>query len=394
MSKGIFFNKIRNKIIFTMILFLTISTLAFFLILNFGEEFFYKHFHSNQMNPFFNLRNEIKLESKDYESIAPIKISLDPIEFSESKELKHTSFNIFLFCSLVFVIAFYIVSLAFLFDKRIKYLEYISQSLKGISEGDFQIKLKVNGNDELSFLADGINIMAEKLQEKFLEERELLQSKNELITNLSHDLKSPLTSIIGYTTLINESKNINNEEKIYAETILKNSMRLKNRLEELFELTKLNSPKLVLNYEMINISKLIRQYHKEQESILNQVGLSSKILVEEDVYFNINIENFIRVFDNIYANAIKYATKPSEFGVELSRVEGKTLIIFKNYFENASSINLSKIFDEFYREDEARTDKDGTGLGLFIVRKIIDLHKGRVWAEIEENKYFLIKIEL
>ena len=124
------------------------------------------------------------------------------------------------------------------------------------------------------------------------------------------------------------------------------------------------------------------------------MGLSSKILVEEDVYFNINIENFIRVFDNIYANAIKYATKPSEFGVELSRVEGKTLIIFKNYFENASSINLSKIFDEFYREDEARTDKDGTGLGLFIVRKIIDLHKGRVWAEIEENKYFLIKIEL
>ena len=307
MSKGIFFNKIRNKIIFTMILFLTISTLAFFLILNFGEEFFYKHFHSNQMNPFFNLRNEIKLESKDYESIAPIKISLDPIEFSESKELKHTSFNIFLFCSLVFVIAFYIVSLAFLFDKRIKYLEYISQSLKGISEGDFQIKLKVNGNDELSFLADGINIMAEKLQEKFLEERELLQSKNELITNLSHDLKSPLTSIIGYTTLINESKNINNEEKIYAETILKNSMRLKNRLEELFELTKLNSPKLVLNYEMVNISKLICQYHKEQESILNQVGLSSKILVEEDVYFNINIGVTIIFTRSLFANQGSYS---------------------------------------------------------------------------------------
>jgi len=252
--------------------------------------------------------------------------------------------------------------------------------------------LKVDGNDEISFLANRINMMAEKIQEKFEEERLLEKSKNTLIANLSHDLKSPLTSIIGYLTLVKGSANLTATEKSYIETIFKNSQRLKNRLDELFEFTKLNNTNLKLNCERVNISKLTKQYHQEQNSILETLEFKTAYDIEENIYLNIDVERFIRIFDNVYTNVKKYGTKPGEFFVKLYKKENKVYLSFKNYFVNYTEIDLVRIFDEFYRADEARSDKDSAGLGLFIVKRIVELHNGRVWADIED-KYFIVNIE-
>lgn len=373
-----FFTKIRNKIILTMLVSLVCSYIVFFTIAELGATLIFKGF-------------ETYLDQGEDDKI-PTGNSAEK-EIAKQLDKKDMIFNVYLISVLIFIFIFFIISLAFLFDKRTKYLKYITSSLSGLTEGNFYIKLKVDGNDEISFLADRINMMAEKIQEKFEEERLLEKSKNTLIANLSHDLKSPLTSIIGYLTLVKESNNLTNIEKSYMETIFKNSLRLKTRLDELFEFTKLNNSNLILNYESINISKLTRQYHQEQNSILETMGFKTNLSIEENIYMNIDVEKFIRIFDNIYTNVKKYATLPGEFTVSLAKNTEKIFLSFKNYLINFKEIDLIKIFDEFYRADEARSDKDSAGLGLFIVKRIVELHNGRVWADIEQNKYFCINIE-
>lgn len=373
-----FFTKIRNKIILTMLVSLICSFIAFFTIAELGASFIFKGFET-----YLNRVEDTKVPTDNSKEK----------EIAKQLDKKYIIFNVYLVAVLIFIFIFFIISLAFLFDKRTKYLKYITSSLAGLSDGDFYIKLKVDGNDEISFLADRINMMAEKIQEKFEEERLLEKSKNTLIANLSHDLKSPLTSIIGYLTLVKESNNLTNIEKSYIDTIFKNSLRLKTRLDELFEFTKLNNANLKLNYEKVNISKLTRQYHQEQNSILEAMGFKTNVNIEENIYMDIDVERFIRIFDNIYTNVKKYATVPGEFTVNLTKDSESVSLSFKNYLVNFKEIDLIKIFDEFYRADEARSDKDSAGLGLFIVKRIVELHNGRVWADIEKNKYFCINIE-
>ena len=373
-----FFTKIRNKIILTMLVSLICSFIAFFTIAELGASFIFKGFET-----YLNQVEDTKLPTDNNKEK----------EIEKELDKKYIIFNVYLVAVLIFIFIFFIISLAFLFDKRTKYLKYITSSLAGLTDGDFYIKLKVDGNDEISFLADRINMMAEKIQEKFEEERLLEKSKNTLIANLSHDLKSPLTSIIGYLTLVKESNNLTNIEKSYIDTIFKNSLRLKTRLDELFEFTKLNNTNLKLNYERVNISKLTRQYHQEQNSILESMGFKTNVNIEENIYMDIDVERFIRIFDNVYTNVKKYATVPGEFSVNLTKDSEKVSLSFKNYLVNFKEIDLIKIFDEFYRADEARSDKDSAGLGLFIVKRIVELHNGRVWADIEKNKYFCINIE-
>ena len=371
-----FFTKIRNKIILTMLVSLICSFIAFFTIAELGASFIFKGFET--------YLNDVETNEVQKNNEKEIEKELDK---------KYIIFNVYLVAVLIFIFIFFIISLAFLFDKRTKYLKYITSSLAGLTEGDFYIKLKVDGNDEISFLADRINMMAEKIQEKFEEERLLEKSKNTLIANLSHDLKSPLTSIIGYLTLVKGSSNLSDIEKSYIDTIFKNSLRLKTRLDELFEFTKLNNANLKLNLEKVNISKLTRQYHQEQNSILEAMGFNIKTEITEDIFMEIDVERFIRIFDNIYTNVKKYGTIPGEFCVKLNENQGKIFLSFKNYLENFKEIDLIKIFDEFYRADEARSDKNSAGLGLFIVKRIVELHGGVVWANIEENKYFCVNIE-
>lgn len=372
-----FFTKIRNKIILTMLISLICSFIAFFTIAELGASYIFKGFET-----YLNSSESTQMRTNNSKEV----------DIAKELDKKYLIFNVYLVAVLVFIFIFFIVSLAFFFDKRTKYLKYITSSLAGMSKGDFYIKLKVDGNDEISFLANRINMMAEKIQEKFEEERLLEKSKNTLIANLSHDLKSPLTSIIGYLTLVKGSANLTATEKSYIETIFKNSQRLKNRLDELFEFTKLNNTNLKLNCERVNISKLTKQYHQEQNSILETLEFKTAYDIEENIYLNIDVERFIRIFDNVYTNVKKYGTKPGEFFVKLYKKENKVYLSFKNYFVNYTEIDLVRIFDEFYRADEARSDKDSAGLGLFIVKRIVELHNGRVWADIED-KYFIVNIE-
>lgn len=367
-----FFTKIRNKIILTTLISLICSFIAFFYIVEIGANYIFKGV-------------EPLIEKPSH--------GRDNSEFSKELDKKYSIFNIYLITVLIFIFIFFIVSLAFFFDRRTKYLKYIIASLAGVSKGEYHVELKINGNDEISVLADRINIMAEKIQEKFEEERQLEKSKNLLIANLSHDLKSPLTSIIGYLTLVKGSPNLSESEKNYIETIFKNSQRLKTRLDELFEFTKLNNINIKLNFERVNISKLLKHYHKEQEFMLENLNFKVYSDIQESVFLDIDIEKFIRIFDNLYTNVQKYGSIPGEFFVTLKTNNNKLCLSFKNYFINYKEIDLIRIFDEFYRTDESRSDKDSAGLGLFIVKRIVELHNGRVWAEMEDNKYFLINIE-
>lgn len=367
-----FFTKIRNKIIFTMLISLICSFIVFFTIVELGANYIFK---------------DIDTQTEE------TAVSPQDLELSKELDKKYFIFNVYLVTVLIFIFIFFIVSLSFFFDKRTKYLKYIISALAGVSKGDFHIQLKINGNDEISVLADRINIMAKKIQEKFEEERQLEKSKNLLIANLSHDLKSPLTSIIGYLTLVKGSTNLNESEKTYIETIFKNSQRLKTRLDELFEFTKLNNINVKLNFERVNISKLLKHYHKEQEFMLKNLNFEVYSDIQEGVFLDIDIEKFIRIFDNLYTNVQKYGSIPGEFFVSLKIDSNKLCLSFKNYFINYKEIDLIRIFDEFYRTDESRSDKNSAGLGLFIVKRIVELHHGKVWAELEDNKYFLINIE-
>ncbi|MFJ7666809.1 sensor histidine kinase [Lysinibacillus sp. NPDC097195] len=267
--------------------------------------------------------------------------------------------------------------------KKILYLKLISDTVQHIASGQLGQTIDIKGKDELSQLAMNINYMSQELEHKFIQERQIEKEKNELITNISHDLRTPLTSIIGYLKLIKDGQYRHQEQlHEYFETIYSKSSRLKHLIDELFEFSRLSSPDVKLNLSRIDMTGLLQQIIGEYIPIFEEQQLTvEKSLTDEDIYVVIDIEKMVRVYENLFINAIKYSQKPSEILISFEAEEHTTILKVSNRIENPPKESINKMFERFFKGDNARKDAQGTGLGLSIAKRIMELHHGDIYAE-------------
>ncbi|UGW82778.1 MULTISPECIES: sensor histidine kinase [Bacillus] len=267
--------------------------------------------------------------------------------------------------------------------KKISYLKRITESVHHIANGKLGLTIRIESRDELTQLAQHINYMSEELESKFEHERELERAKSELISNVSHDLRTPLTSIIGYLDLLKkEQYNSKAQFQEYLETIYSKSQRLKYLIDELFEYTHLSSPDVILNRSKTDLSALLEQIVGEYFPMFEKEQLTvRKSITEEHVPVCIDIEKMVRVYDNLFMNALKYSIKPSELFINLKIKDEKAILKVSNKAENLPSDDINQLFERFFRGDKARTGHQGTGLGLAISKRIVELHSGHIHAD-------------
>ncbi|MHC1681454.1 MAG: sensor histidine kinase [Clostridiaceae bacterium] len=292
-------------------------------------------------------------------------------------------FGIFIAAIIVSIIIFLL-----LIRREIKYINYIKKQVKFIANRNLGATLEVRGQDELAELCESINYMSLELKRSFEKERELENTKNELITNISHDLRTPLTAIIGYLDILKNEKFDNKEsEKEYLNSTYNLSIKLKKLIDALFEYTRLSNSEIKLNLDRVDINAVLNQLLGECTPVFERKGLKIiKDFSEKEQIIEVDIEKIIRVFDNILSNAEKYSYTCSDILIKVKNNNDHILFSFLNKSDPISKENLSKVFDRFYRVDVSRTNKiPGSGLGLAISKRIVELHHGRIWIECSED---------
>lgn len=289
------------------------------------------------------------------------------------------------FIALIMSIIVFAIIFISITNKKMKYLDEIALGLKTIANENLNYRIREEGNDEIRNLACNINYMANEIKNKIESERNAEKTKSDLITNVSHDLRTPLTSIMGYIGLLKEEKYKSEDEmKEYLNIAFNKSEKLKMLIEDLFEYTKLNNEGIKINKTNVNLNELLAQLSEELMPLFeeNQLLLVNDSNKEEKVIVNVDAEKMVRVFENLLTNAIKYSFKPGKVILIVSKHNGYANVIIKNYGNNIPKEKIDKLFDRFYRTEESRnTQTGGTGLGLAIAKNIVMLHKGSIWAE-------------
>ncbi|WP_259417895.1 sensor histidine kinase [Bacillus toyonensis] len=293
--------------------------------------------------------------------------------------------------AMLFVFAFAIFTFIILFlilvRKKIVYLKLISDNVNDIANGKLGLTIGIKGKDELTQLAQNINYMSKELENTFEQERRLERTKNELITNVSHDLRTPLTSIIGYIDLLKRGQyNSKTQLQEYLETTYLKSQRLKYLIDELFEYTRLSGIDAKLNFNEVDLSGLLEQIVGEYIPIFEKESLNvQKSITEETIPIFMDVEKMVRVYENLFMNAIKYSMKPSELSVCLELIDNKAILKVSNKVEKPPVSDPNKLFERFFRGDKARKNDQGNGLGLAISKRIVELHNGNIHAEYKDG---------
>ncbi|MBF7810968.1 HAMP domain-containing sensor histidine kinase [Clostridium beijerinckii] len=291
--------------------------------------------------------------------------------------------------SFVLELVIFIVIFLIAINGRIKYLNYISKSVTNIKTQHYLNPIEIKGNDEIFQLAEDINTMSERLKENYEKEKKQEEAKNELIVAVSHDLKTPLTSVIGYLELLNKDKeSFTEKQQEFLKVAYEKSGNLKKLIDELFEYTKLSNNYVKLDKVPFNIAVLVNQIVGEHVLFLSEKNIKVEIeCAKNELIYEIDMQKFVRVIENLVKNAEKYSYKDSTFKIIMWDDEENIKLSFINEGDNINEEDLLKIFDEMYRIDKSRNAEiEGSGLGLPISKKIIELHGGRIWAECNDNK--------
>ncbi|WP_345784140.1 sensor histidine kinase [Paenibacillus lacisoli] len=214
----------------------------------------------------------------------------------------------------------------------------------------------------------------------------------ELITGISHDLRTPLTSIIGYIELL-KSNSFQNEEEYqrFVQNAYHRAVHLKEMLDDLFEYTRLTSNETLLKLQRIDISQLLNQLLFEFEPIANENNiLIEKRIKDSPVIALVDSEKMVRAIDNLLMNALKYSIKPGTVQVIMKTNEKQLMIQVENKGNPLTPEQVSKIFERFYKVDHSRTSEgiqSGAGLGLSIARNIVELHGGNLDFNHVDNSF-------
>lgn len=293
---------------------------------------------------------------------------------------------------IVYLITVLIFALYRFFSLKVENREKLYSSLDNIlDESSENVELP----DEMIKFSEKLNKIKYEyaLSKKMAKEAE--QKKNDLIMYMAHDLKTPLTSVIGYLTLLNEEKRISKDlQEKYMKIALDKSIRLEELTNQFFEITRYNLNDMPINKTQLNLSILFDQLIEEFYPMLEDRKLELKVNKPNTLIYNADGDKLARSFGNLLKNAISYSYENTVIEIEMIDNEDNIEVIFKNKGATIPEYKLERIFDKFYRADESRgTNSGGAGLGLAITKEIIELHNGTISANSEnETIEFVINL--
>ncbi|MBW7454817.1 sensor histidine kinase [Paenibacillus sepulcri] len=285
-----------------------------------------------------------------------------------------------------FLIVFIPLSIYFFFLLTKRYAAYfheISSGINLLASGDFNNRIHIPSKDEFGDIARDINLASEKLQQA-LERGDFAEnSKEQLVLNLAHDLRTPLTSVLGYLDFILQDDQLTSEQmKHYTSIAFNKSQRLEKLIDELFEITRMNYGKLVIDKKPIDLSELIIQLNEELYPVFEKNNLATRLNVTPHLTVSGDGDLLARVFENLLTNAIRYGKDGQFIDIHCNLEAEDVVVQVANYGDSIPPEELPHIFDMFFTGDEARTHHEGsTGLGLFIAKNIVTQHQGIISAQ-------------
>lgn len=217
--------------------------------------------------------------------------------------------------------------------------------------------------------------------------RESEQRKNDLVMYLAHDMKTPLTSVIGYLSLLNEAQDLpEDQQKKYTKISLEKAQRLEELINEFFDITRYNLQSIALEKEYFSLSVMLEQLADEFYPLLSSKGLHAELQLQPNLMVLADADKLARVFSNVLKNAVAYSEKNTTVFLYAWSDEQNVTVDIRNSGKQIPEHKLKSIFEKFYRLDSARSSKTGgTGLGLAIAREIVELHGGRIFATSSEQ---------
>lgn len=233
-----------------------------------------------------------------------------------------------------------------------------------------------------------LNLVRERALRDAAVAREAEQRKNDLIVYLAHDLKTPLTSVIGYLSLLRDEPQLSRELRDrYTGVALKKAERLEELINEFFDITRFNLSAISLEKERIDLTRLLEQSTYEFRPALQEKSLVWRLELQPGVLIYADGEKLSRVFDNLFRNAVNYSYPDSEISVCLACREGLACVQVRNHGRTIAPEKLERIFEQFFRLDSSRASATGgAGLGLAIAKEIVEKHGGRIKAESAEEE--------
>lgn len=260
-----------------------------------------------------------------------------------------------------------ILSVDKLYDKNVEYIS-LPAELDDVEKKLNHLKAESEKNERLA--------------------KESEEKKDNLIVYLAHDIKTPLTSMIGYLSLLDEIDDMPlKQRKKYTSVALNKSYKLEELINELFDIARFNSEHIVLEKEELKLNMMLEQIIDDFYPILNELGKSIQFHTEENIILMADPDKLSRVFNNLIKNAINYSKEESEIIINVKKEENNVLVEVKNVGKQISQEKLDKIFEKFYRLDSSRnSNTGGSGLGLAIAKDIVELHNGTITAQSDKNE--------
>lgn len=303
--------------------------------------------------------------------------------FTLSQSTALDVFVIMIFTVLLLLMYFILISHSF-----VTYVREIISGIERMKNGDFTEEIPVRGEDEFSEIADSINEMSRNLSQNMESQKVAERTKDELITNVAHDLRTPLTSILGYLDLLTQGDFLTDDQRQKYLSIVSNKARqLETLVKDLFDYTRYDKDKVKIKKEILDLNLFMPQIVDEfyPSFVDNQLECRTDFY---DGALNIegNGELLARAIGNLMSNAIKYGAEGKLVEVKTGRMDKMAFVAVINYGKIIPEEDLDKIFDKFYRVESSRSLKTGgTGLGLAIAKNIVTLHDGKIWATSDES---------
>jgi two-component system sensor histidine kinase VanS len=288
-------------------------------------------------------------------------------------------FNFFLIVNIPITIFFFFV----LTSRYAHYFNEISNGIHHLASGNFTNRIHISTQDEFGDIARDMNLASVKLQEAVERGDFAENSKDQLVLNLAHDLRTPLTSVLGYLDFILQDDQLTQDQiRHYTSIAYTKSQRLEKLIDELFEITRMNYGKLTIEQKPIDLGELLTQLKEELYPLFEKHQLMARLDLTSPLPIIGDGELLARVFANLLTNAIRYGHDGQFVDINGYLDEEQVVVQVVNYGDCIPTEQLPHIFDAFYTGDQARTHQGGgTGLGLFITKNIVEQHRGTVTVQ-------------
>lgn len=290
--------------------------------------------------------------------------------------------------AIIFIAILLFLAVLFRFSVSFWFTNYFDEISAGMDRLLEESEQDISLSPEMDFMENRLNTIKHKLEKRTKDAQEADRRKNDMVVYLAHDIKTPLTSIIGYLSLLDEAPDLPPEQKAkYVGITLEKAYRLEQLIDEFFEITRFNLQSIVLNKGKINLSFMLQQISDEFYPALATQGKKIHVDAPDGLFLFGDADKLSRVFNNILNNAIAYSYNDSTIYIKAECKTKTVIITFTNDGDPIPAEKLETIFEKFFRLDASRSSQTGrAGLGLAIAKEIVAAHAGTITAQSDKSK--------